>query len=172
MPTPEEIRLQVFSSLAYGATGIWYYTYVMPRHSTSFKSAILDRNDKPTMTYEAVRKINSEALILSKFLIGSESKRVVRGASVIIPEGAGMKVTSSIADEALAGIFAGRDGSKAALLVNTSVTTPNDVQISLPNSNRSLYIVDKTNGVKRILLRTGDRFILRITPGDAQLLLL
>ena len=41
MLTASEMRLQVYANLAYGAKGLWYYTYTIPRYFKDITAAIL-----------------------------------------------------------------------------------------------------------------------------------
>ncbi len=61
IPTEAELRLQVFSDLAYGAQTIQYFTYWTPKSTTwNFHEAPIDTLGKRTPTYDRVRKINRE----------------------------------------------------------------------------------------------------------------
>lgn len=62
------IRLQAFSNIAYGAQGIQYFTYTVPKGCVS---SILDTSYKPTVLYDIVKGVNYEIKRLSKYLLGS-----------------------------------------------------------------------------------------------------
>jgi len=55
-PTPAEIKLQAWVSVAHGATGIFYYTYVGRGHMTSFRDAQWRKTDR----WDAARALFAE----------------------------------------------------------------------------------------------------------------
>lgn len=65
--TEEDIRLQDYVALAFGATDLTYYCYAMPRinntdgiYDAMYNACMLDIENKPTALYEYVKKINAE----------------------------------------------------------------------------------------------------------------
>lgn len=62
VPTLEDIRFQVNTSLAYGHTGIQYFTYFLPLpgERESFSGAMIDHQGKKTDVYESVKTVNDE----------------------------------------------------------------------------------------------------------------
>ena len=74
-PTIEEIRLQVFSNLAYGAQGIQYFTYWTPsiNEGFDFHHAPIDFDTKKrTEIYDYITQVNSEIKALSPVFLHSE----------------------------------------------------------------------------------------------------
>lgn len=75
IPTPAEIRLQVFSNLAYGAQGIQYFTYWTPsiNEGQDFHHGPIDYDTrKRTEVYDYISVINSEIRNLSKVFLDAE----------------------------------------------------------------------------------------------------
>jgi hypothetical protein len=70
VPTLEDIRFQVNTSLAYGHTGIQYFTYFMPLpgERESFSGAMIDRRGRKTDVYGYVKTVNDENHDLYAFL--------------------------------------------------------------------------------------------------------
>ena len=56
IPTPDEMRYLVYTTLAYGAQGISYYVYCYPNHEGGMATA----DGKPTPLYHAVKPLNHE----------------------------------------------------------------------------------------------------------------
>jgi len=83
-PTLEQIRMQVFSSLAYGAKGIGYYVYSKSWQQVGYNSWILEKNfDRPGLSDEqygskfaGTRKLNNEVQVIGKTLIQLKSLAV------------------------------------------------------------------------------------------------
>ena len=57
VPTKADLALQAFSDLAYGARGVFYFTYGHV-NAEGFGQAIMDAEGRPTPTYELVRRLN------------------------------------------------------------------------------------------------------------------
>ena len=72
-PTVAQMRLQVFSDLAYGAQGIQYFTYWTPNDTTwNFNNAPISFEGKRTDTYDRVKFVNEEIRNLSYVFLGAE----------------------------------------------------------------------------------------------------
>ena len=72
IPTVAQLRLQVFSNLAYGAQGIQYFTYWTPLDTVwKFNNGPIDLNGKRTVVYDRVKQVNSEIRNLSSVFLGA-----------------------------------------------------------------------------------------------------
>jgi hypothetical protein len=77
-PTEADLRFQVYSLLAYGAKGLWYFTYRSVKnlsgHSEELKrvfdvdSGLVDISGKPTGRYAIVKDINAEVIAIGPTL--------------------------------------------------------------------------------------------------------
>jgi hypothetical protein len=78
VPTAGEIRLQLFSDLAYGAQGLQYFTYWTPSFDPNydFHHGPIDLNGKRTEVYDIIKTINQEIQNLSDVFHGSTVKSV------------------------------------------------------------------------------------------------
>jgi Beta-galactosidase len=65
VPTLAQLRLEVFSALAYGAQGIQYFTYWTPLEDKNFQDGPITREGKRTDIYDRVKEVNSEIRGLS-----------------------------------------------------------------------------------------------------------
>ncbi len=70
-----DLRWQVYTTLAYGAKGISYFTYAVPPVD-SFGDGLLDRSGQPTAKWGYAREINLEVTQLGEHLIGLTSTGV------------------------------------------------------------------------------------------------
>lgn len=76
-PTEAELRWQVYTSLAYGARGILYFTYWTPKSDIwNFHNGILDEQGRQTAHYAQVRRINGELNALARTLVDLRSEGV------------------------------------------------------------------------------------------------
>jgi len=82
VPTYDEMRWQVHTSLAYGIKGILYFTYWA---TAKGKAAIVDFEGKPTMQYNNVKRINREIKTIGKLLLTLDSIAVYHTG--LIPTG-------------------------------------------------------------------------------------
>ncbi|MGV3763203.1 beta-galactosidase [Parapedobacter sp.] len=74
IPTPAEIRVQVYSNLAYGAQGIQYFTYWTPKPGTwDFHHAPIEYDtQKRTEIYDYITQMNSEIRGLSEVFLNAK----------------------------------------------------------------------------------------------------
>lgn len=74
IPTLAELRLQVFSNLAYGAQGMQYFTYWTPKNKSqyAYHHGPIDDNKKKTDVYEMLSMLNREIQNLSHVFISSK----------------------------------------------------------------------------------------------------
>ena len=88
IPTMAELRLQVYSNLAYGAQGIQYFTYWTPQPGTwDFHHAPIDYDTKKrTEVYDMIKQMNTEIKNLSFVFLHA---KVISTAhtGVTIPQG-------------------------------------------------------------------------------------
>lgn len=74
VPTRDMMRLEIFSSLAYGAQGLQYFTYWCPTPGTwDFNNAPIEIDGKRTEVYDLVSEINHEVLNLSWVFLGAKT---------------------------------------------------------------------------------------------------
>lgn len=74
IPTVSEIRLQMYSNLAYGAQTLQYFTYWHPGESTTwdFHSAPINLDGTRTIVYNRIKMVNQEIHSLSGVFLGSK----------------------------------------------------------------------------------------------------
>lgn len=64
IPVADELRYLVYTTLAYGAQGIYYYVYSFPGH----EGAIAELDGKPGKNYEVVKRLNREFVAVAREL--------------------------------------------------------------------------------------------------------
>lgn len=88
IPTPAELRLQVFSNLAYGAQGIQYFTYVTPTAygQNDFHHAPLAYGTyQRTEVFDYLKEVNQEIASLSRVFLDSTVVSVAHTGEHIPP---------------------------------------------------------------------------------------
>ena len=125
-PTDDDIRWQVYTSLAYGAKGILYFTYAVPTGDPNYVwgDALTDREGNKTRRYYAARKLNGEIAALGDTLLDLTSVGVFHtgrlyGGCQPVPEENLIKLTGG---EFVLGQFRASDGSLYAMVTNRSMT--------------------------------------------------
>jgi hypothetical protein len=76
VPTADETRYLVYTTLAYGARGISYYVYYADGH----RGGIADKDGKPTPIYDALKTLNREFVAIGRELTPLESLAVYHTA--------------------------------------------------------------------------------------------
>jgi len=126
-PTAGGLRLQVFSTLAYGGRGISYFTYFAPL-TGNYREAAVDQFLNKTPTWDILRNINLQIHCLGPTYLQLDSVNVFHHPNV--PEGcAGDLSTSRFIEDVsgggdfLVGEFVHADGRPFVMVVNKNITT-------------------------------------------------
>ncbi len=132
-PTPAGLRFQAYTSLAYGARGISYFTYFTPQIG-NYRLAPIDAFGNKTPTWYMLRDVNLELHQLAPIYIGLESINVFHMGTV--PEGSQDESSAQLVREVewtfhaetrpeqkgvLVGEFRDQEGTPYAMVVNTSL---------------------------------------------------
>lgn len=84
IPTLAQLRLQIYSNLAYGAQAIQYFTYWTPSDATwDFNNAPINPEGKRTIVYDRIKEVNKEIKKLSTVFVGSKVISVTHTGSNI-----------------------------------------------------------------------------------------
>ena len=172
-PSEADIRWQVFTSVAYGANAILYFTYWTPLDEASgFHNGLIERDGHRSEHYPQVRRINSVLKAWGPTLMKLTSTGVYHTSE--LPEGcsglpASLPFGVSADRPALVGLFQHEDGSKWAMVVNRDFKQPASVRISLGEGQLAESLSQRAGRLEKDALENGTvRFILQ--PGDARLL--
>jgi hypothetical protein len=126
-PGAADLRFEVYSSLAYGARGIAYFTY-FASETGNYRMAPIDQFGHQTPTWDYMRSVNLQIAQLAPTLLQLTSDDVYHFGAV--PAGCHGPSTNSLVTAAdgqiLVGDFTHRDGTRYVMLVNK------DLQKSIP----------------------------------------
>jgi hypothetical protein len=173
LPKLSEIRMQVYSNLAYGAKGLWYYTYVTPRHAKGVTSVILDQYDRIKPEYSGIKTINAEVLALGPVLMTLNSVDVmhvkpnIKGVKPFIPN----NIIANIEGEnLLVGCFKDTSGGDYFMIVNKLTNSANNnIRIMFQAKVAGLSQIDRVKGrpVKHRI--SNGSTVVNLGPGDGML---
>jgi len=149
-PTEADLRWQVFTSVAYGAKGVMYFTYwVLPEWKLGDGPAIMKPDGTRDAKYEMVRRINRRLKALGPTLMKLESTGVygtdplppgMRGlageAPVIRAEGGPMVI----------GVFRNSGNDRYVMVVNRSFTDKLAARLTLDPTTVSASEISQESG--------------------------
>jgi len=120
VPTPGGLRFQAFTTLAYGARGLSYFTYFAPM-TGNYRNAPLDQFGQKTATWDMMRNVNMQIHKIGPTYIQLKSVNVFHHPEV--PEGcSGIETSKHVAEISggsfVVGEFEAQDGSPYAMVVN------------------------------------------------------
>ncbi len=135
-PTEAGLRFQAYTTLAYGARGISYFTYFTPS-GENYRLAPIDPFGDKTATWHFLRRVNLQIHRLAPTYIRLRSVHVFHHPEV--PRGCAPVTTSRFLDQVaggnlLVGEFEDPEGRPWVLIVNKSLTrsTPYSVKFKSP----------------------------------------
>jgi hypothetical protein len=121
-PTAADLRFEVFSSLAYGARGIAYFTYFAPQVG-NYRGAALDQFGHPTPTWSNLQNVNLQIQKLAPTLLKLTSDDTYHFGS--IPAGChgpgANSLVTNIGGEFAVGDFTHTSGARYVMLVNKNL---------------------------------------------------
>lgn len=122
-PSPAGFRFQLYTTLAYGAKGICYFTYFTPEVG-NYRLGPIDRYGKKTPTWEMLRDVNFQLHKIGPVYITLKNKNVFHYPNV--PEGcksmdSSLYLSTLAGGDFLVGEFEDPEGRPFALVVNKSL---------------------------------------------------
>ncbi|MCE9584721.1 MAG: hypothetical protein K8T20_19700 [Planctomycetes bacterium] len=149
-PTEADLRWQVFTSIAYGAKGIMYFTYwVLPEWKLGDGPAIMKKDGTRDEKYEMVRKINKRLKALGPTLMKLESTGVF--CTDPLPPG-----TRKLADDApvkkaeggafVIGVFSDKKNERYVMVTNRSFTDKVVAKLTLDPATVSTSEISQETG--------------------------
>lgn len=156
-PNDATLRLQAYSTMAYGGRGIEYFTYFAPEIG-NFRLAAVDQFGHRTPTWNELRLLNSEIAELAPWLARLHSTGVYHSAPV--PEGEKPLSQSPLVKEVLAstyqnppvqpsyfiGEFADSDGHPFLMIVNKDLEHSFRYLIRLKQPGKHLFQISPYTG--------------------------
>jgi len=135
-PTAAGLRFQLYTSLAYGARGISYYTYFTPDIG-NYRLGPIDKFGNKTPTWDMLRNVNMQLHRLGKVYVQLKSINVFHYPDV--PDGSSGIQTSRLigrvrGDNLLIGEFEGPDEQPFIMVVNKNLehSTAFDIEFNEP----------------------------------------
>lgn len=143
IPTGNDVRWEVNTSLAYGCKGIQYFTYVVALASAgeTFTGGIIDANGEKTELYNAVQKVNKFVSEIDEVLMCCLSKGIMTaGVSPCpVPEEdilGGYGALKSVEGESvLVGCF-DYNGKDAYFVVNNSISADSSAVLNFGGAEK------------------------------------
>jgi hypothetical protein len=119
VPTPADLRFQVYTSLAYGARGLAYFKYFTPAVG-NFRGGPIDQFGNETSMWQAMRSVNLQIAKLAPTLLKLKSDGVYHFGTV--PTGSNgpdeKSLVEAIAGPMLVGDFTHENGDRYVMVVN------------------------------------------------------
>ena len=182
-PSAEDLRWQVYTSLAYGAKGLGYFTYWTP-DVENYRNGIIGVGGDRTEKYAIVRQLNREIRQLSPYLLSLRSTKVTHtpdapaGNTPLKGEGIVLKVEGG---EFVVGEFEDTEGLPWIMLVNRNYCHSAFVTLKLKTGLRHIHEVSRLTGDLREIARDQsvnagmvyeDGLVVRfwLAPADAKLM--
>ncbi len=170
-PTVGEMHWQVYSSLAYGVKGIFYFTYwpITPDYK-----AIVDYEGEPGPLHEPIRQLNGEILQVGRTLLELESTAVYHTGEAI-PQGCtrlpeGTRLSAPQDQPLILSFLQGQGGRRYAMIVNHDTDHPADVELKLSPEIQAISRIRETDGLAEPLTPHGQRVTISLRPGSGALL--
>lgn len=169
-PTEGGLRFQAFTTLAYGARGISYFTYFTPQHG-NYRLAPIDQFGNKTATWEMLRRVNLQIHALAPTLVKCESVGVFHHPNV--PEGGrGIAESRFVAEvgggDVVVGEFKDSGGSPMVMIVNKDLHQSIAVSVRFKQPGRITQINNYTGksadwGGEGVWLASGQGALLRLS---------
>lgn len=181
-PSESDLRWNHFTNLAYGAKGLWYFTYWGPTSWDNWDSvAIVNPADgSKTELYEQVKALNHAVLAVGDVLLGLSSTGVVhtsppQGQQPFVPNR--QWITGIKAHDALIGFFEDNGGRRYALVVNkqhgkglSAAQTSDTIELNFALNVHSLSALSWLDGKPGPLKISRGQATLQIAGGTGVLL--
>lgn len=168
--TDADVRFQVYTSLAYGARGIAYFTYFTPKWG-NYRLGPIDQFGNETPTWGKLRTVNLQVAKLAPTLLKLRSDRVYHFGDV--PKGAEAAPADSLVEAIggpmLVGESTHEDGSRYLMVVNKSFTASAPCRPKLRAEAKLEQVSAYTGrleafGGEGVWLAPGQGTLLRIAP--------
>lgn len=143
-PTPAEIRVQAYLSIAHGATGVMYYTY------NGGDASLFDEHGNPTPNLAALDQVSKVLSRLAPVMLTLQRVKIIADFPVYLDVQG----------------FTNKEGKHFVMAVNKDVDNAHSVNLTLPE-NDVHQVLDVTTGK---VLSNGKSVPLKLTAGDGVLL--
>ena len=168
-PSMGSLRLQSYTNLAYGATGIehWFYWYYQ-----GHRGAAIDFDGRQTATYDYIRKVNTELQARAAVFVGSRVSRVRHAGKTTPAEVKPYEPRGPITSLSAGGKGAivselWKDDYRFLVIVNQDYLEPMPLKAGWKRGT-AMGAVEK-NGSVRMFAKRG--LEMQVDPGDAAILM-
>ncbi len=176
-PNASEMRLNVYSCLAYGIKNLVWFTYWTPTNrGEKFTNAIIDSCGNKTNLYRPFQQLNHQMRQLGKTLIGLDAQAVYHTGSSI-PEGAErfpdnfiFRLENNNA-ELIITRFTKKDSSEQyVMVVNKSISGALVVQLNLDKTVTGIQQISSASGnPEKVKVNQSGNLELSLLPGEGKL---
>lgn len=146
IPSPSNLLLQAYTTLAAGGRGLSWYTY----YSQGYKYAPIDENGHKTVTWHYLREVNRQVGILGPTMNRLRPTGVFFSAPLPVPGLPPLpgRVIASVESEVplMVGEFTGSDGADFAMVVNLSLKRSAKFRIKTAAAAKGIDIVSAEDG--------------------------
>jgi hypothetical protein len=171
VPSPANLLLQAYTTLAAGASGVTWYTYF----AGGYHYAAVDKSGHPTATWAYLKMVNDQLRVLGPMLRTMKSTGVyfaTPGPDPSLPTLPG-KVIEAIASEspAMVGEFTSeKDDGRYAMVVNLSLERSAKLALTFPVPKGSPTVISPVDGSLKPLSSLGDGNSIWLAPGQGALI--
>ncbi len=172
VPTVEELRLQMFSNLAYGAQTLQYFTYWHPGEGTAwnFHDSPINLDGTRTVVYDRVQTVNREIHSMAHLFLGAKVLSVYHTGKQI-PEGTRrldklpkqIKLLNTGDDGGAVVSFLEKGKKRFLAIVNRDFKRPMKLNISTAKEVKRVQkdgkLVSLANNIEEISVEPGDMII-------------
>ncbi len=167
VPTLAELRLQMFSNLAYGAQVLQYFTYWQPRSTIwDFHDSPINLDGERTIVYELVKTVNREINSLAHVFLNSElisvwhtGKNIPEGTKPLKELPKQIKSLETSGDGAVVSLLE-KEKKQYLVIVNRDFQNLMELKITTDNTVKKVL---KSRTLTKIANNTESIFI---EPGD------
>jgi hypothetical protein len=169
IPSPENLLLQAYTTLAAGYRGVTWYTF----YSRGYHYAPIDNDGNRTLTFEYLKEVNRQVATLAPILCTLESTGVFFTKPVPVADLPALpgKLIESVTSSTpvMIGEFAGAQAEHYAIVVNLSLEATTNVKIQMvaATGHHSLKII---SAVDRSISDYDRKLGLWLNPGQGMLL--
>ncbi|MCD9022472.1 hypothetical protein [Cohnella silvisoli] len=153
-PNADEIRFNVFTSLAYGDKALFWFTWWTPTNQagTQFDNGIIDPSGNKTDLFTPVKNVNAEVKNLGGTLMGLTSQAlyhsgVVEAGSKSVPSGFFWKPNKT-SDNVIVSYFSNASNRKYIMVVNKSLTVTETFTFNVNPKPSTVTEVSKSTGLE------------------------
>lgn len=155
-PNESEIHWQINTALAYGAKGIFYYTYGL--YDSGYRNGIVDANGNKTAKYFIAQRVNAGVMKLAPTLMKLKSTAVYHADP--LPSGTvGLPLTAEVigiqGGQLVIGEFVSDAGDRYIMLVNRDIRQSATLTLTF-RGRREIFEVSRVTGAESPVTVTQD----------------